>query len=189
MPNWPMRLAASLPASSAASLSRKARVPERAIVPSASTSSSRLMPTPLSLKADRLGVGIDGDLNGERPAGLDQLGLGDRLVAQLLARVGGVGDELANENVAIRVDGMDHEMQQPRNVGLEALRFRVVARREGDVRGQIRLVKKRKPRAGPRQARRRRTYRRKDGRFQVAPRECRPRQKKADRLGGGPPIR
>ena len=125
MPNWPMRSAASLSASSAASLSRKARVPERAMVPSASTSSSRLMPTPLSVKVNRLGFRVDGDRDDEWPAALDQLGLGDRLVAQLLAGVGGVGDEFAHENVAIRIDGMDHEVQQPRNVGLEALRFRL----------------------------------------------------------------
>ena len=61
------------------------------------------------------------------PALADQFGLGDRLVTQLLASVRGVGDQLANENVPVRIDGMDHEMQQTRDVGLEILRLRVFA--------------------------------------------------------------
>ena len=48
MPNWPIIAAASLLASSAASLSRKASVPERAMVPRPLIKSSRVMPTPLS---------------------------------------------------------------------------------------------------------------------------------------------
>ena len=79
------------------------------------------MPMPLSEKVTRLGVGIDRDLDRERRAVLDQFRLGDRLVAQLLAGVGGVGDELADENLPVGIDRMDHELQQARNVGLEAL--------------------------------------------------------------------
>ena len=58
MPNWPMRAAASLLASSAASLSRKALVPERAMVPSPLVKSSRVMPTPLSEKVSVLASGL-----------------------------------------------------------------------------------------------------------------------------------
>ncbi len=72
-------------------------------------------------ESQRLGVGIDRDLDREGRSVRDQLGLGDRLVAQLLAGVGGVGDELADENLAVGIDRMDHELQQARNVGLEAL--------------------------------------------------------------------
>ena len=72
-------------------------------------------------EGQRLGVGIDRNLDRERSAVLDQFGLGDRLVAQLLAGVGGVGDEFADEDLAVGIDRMDHEMQQARNVGLEAL--------------------------------------------------------------------
>ena len=68
-----------------------------------------------------LGVRIDRDFDRERRAVLDQFRLGDRFVAQLLAGVGGVGDELADENLPVGIDRMDHEMQQARNVGLEAL--------------------------------------------------------------------
>ena len=76
-------------------------------------------------EGQRLGVGIDRDLDRERSAVLDQFRLGDRLVAQFLAGVGGVGDELADENLAVGIDRMDHQMQQARNVGLEALGARL----------------------------------------------------------------
>ncbi len=72
-------------------------------------------------KGQRLGVGIDRDLDRERRAVLDQLGLGDRFVAQLLAGVGRVRDEFADENLSVGIDRMDHQLQQARNVGLEAL--------------------------------------------------------------------
>ena len=72
-------------------------------------------------EGQRLGVGIDRDLDRERSAVLDQFRLGDRLVAQLLAGVGGVGDEFADENLPVGIDRMDHQLQQARNVGLEAL--------------------------------------------------------------------
>ena len=91
------------------------------MVPSASTSSSRLMPTPLSEKAIVFASGSMAIWMRERFAGLDQFGLGDRLVAQLLAGVGGVRDELAHEDVAVRIDRMDHQVQEARDVGLETL--------------------------------------------------------------------
>ena len=101
-----------------------------------SVRSSRVMPTPLSETVSVLASGIDRDLDRERRAVLDQFGPGDRLVAQLLAGVGGVGDELADENLAVGIDRMDHEMQQARNVGLEALRGRGFAGRGLGVGGQ-----------------------------------------------------
>ena len=130
MPNWPISDVASLASLSglsAASRSRKARVPERAIVPSASTRSSRLMPTPLSVKVSVFLSGSTADRDGEGSPAFDQLGLGDRLVAQLLAGVGGVGDEFAHEDVAVGIDRMHHQVQQPRNVGFETLGFRAAA--------------------------------------------------------------
>jgi hypothetical protein len=59
------------------------------------------MPTPLSEKVAVIGVRIDRDLDRERSAILDELGRGDRLIAQLLTGVGGVGDELADENFPV----------------------------------------------------------------------------------------
>ena len=88
-------------------------------------------------EGQRLGVGIDRDLDRERSAVLDELGLGDRLVAQLLAGVGGVGDELADEDLAVGIDRMDHQMQQARNIGLEALRLGGLGGRGLGVGGQV----------------------------------------------------
>ena len=189
MPNWPMRLAASL-----LGVFRGEHVEEGARA-RARDRAERLdefltaHADAVVAECDGLRFRVDGDLNGEGPAALDQLGPGDRLVAQLLAGVGGVGDEFANENVAIRIDGMDHQMQQPRNVGLEALRFRLVARLGRDVAGQIRLVKigvlaPDRPTGAP-------AALISPQRREVSSRRAkrRSRQKKADRLGGGPPIR
>ena len=94
------------------------------MVPSASTRSSRLMPTPLSAKVSVLASVSTAMRDGEGRAVGDKFGLGDRLVAQLLAGVGRVGDELADEDVALGIDGMHHQVQQPRNVGFETLGFR-----------------------------------------------------------------
>ncbi len=61
----------------------------------------------------------DGD---ERRASLGgQRLVGQRLVAQLLAGVGGVGDEFAQEHVALGIDGMRHHLQQARHVGGKAV--------------------------------------------------------------------
>ena len=87
-------------------------------------------------KGERLGVGIDRDLDRERRAVLDQLRLGDQFVAELLAGVGRIGDELADENLPVGIDRMDHEVQQARNVGLEALRAGGFAGRGLGVGGQ-----------------------------------------------------
>ena len=126
MPNWPISAlaSASFSALSAASRSRKARG-------AGAGDGAERVDEVLAAHADavvgegqRLVLGVDGDGDGERPAALDQFGLGDRFVAQLLAGVGGVGDEFANENVAVRIDRMHHQVQQPRNVGFETLGFR-----------------------------------------------------------------
>ena len=53
----------------------------------------------------------------------DEFGMREGFVTQLLAGVGGVGDQFAHENVALGIDRMHHQMQQARNVGLEILRL------------------------------------------------------------------
>ena len=135
MPNWPISACASLLASSAVSLSRNALVPERAIVPRPAVRSSRRHADAVIGDGQRL-VGIERDGDDERPA-LGQFGPGDRLVAQLLAGVGGVGDELADKNFPVGIDRMDHQMQQARDVGLEALRLGCFGRRGLGVGGQM----------------------------------------------------
>jgi len=44
----------------------------------------------------------------------------DRLVAELVAGVRGVGDQ---EDVALRIDGVHHQVQQLENLGLGGLRM------------------------------------------------------------------
>jgi hypothetical protein len=50
-----------------------------------------------------------------------QLRPGDRLVAQLVAGVGGVGDQLAQEDVGLRIDRVNHQVQQFGDFGLEGV--------------------------------------------------------------------
>ena len=102
-----------------------ALVPERAMVPSASTNSSRLMPMPLSSTASsRLSASIAMRDARLRIVG-EEGGRGDGLVAQPLAGVGGVGDELAEEDVLVGIDRVHHQVQQPRDVGFEDAAFRL----------------------------------------------------------------
>ena len=54
----------------------------------------------------------------------DEFGLGDRLVAQLVEGIGGVGDEFAQEDVAVGIDRMHHEMQELGDLRLELMRLR-----------------------------------------------------------------
>ena len=121
MPNCPMRAEASLLASSAASLSRNAlragagdgAKPAREVFAGHADA--------IVGEGQRFGVRIDLNSIANGVAVLDQFGPGDRFVAQLFAGVGGVGDKLADENLPVRIDRMDHEVQQARNIGLEAL--------------------------------------------------------------------
>jgi len=66
-------------------------------------------------------VGLDADL-GRRPVG-DQIGRRDRLVAQPVAGVGGVGNQFTQENIGLRIDRMHHQVQQFGDLGLERLGF------------------------------------------------------------------
>ena len=93
------------------------------MVPRFSTSSSRSMPMPLSamVSVPAASSGQDAD----RQLGLvaEQLRLRDRLVAQLVAGVGGVGDQLAQEDLAVGVDRVHHQVEEPRDLGLKGVDF------------------------------------------------------------------
>jgi hypothetical protein len=52
-----------------------------------------------------------------------QRGIGQALEAQLVGGVGGVGNEFAQENVLVGIQGMDHQLQQLFDFGLEAQGF------------------------------------------------------------------
>ena len=62
------------------------------------------------------GVGHEPDLELGRGR---EVGTAQRLEAQLVERVRGIGDELAKEDVLVRVEGVDHEVQQLPDFGLE----------------------------------------------------------------------
>ncbi len=49
--------------------------------------------------------------------------VGQRLIAQLLAGVGGVRQKFAQKNIAVGIDRMHHEMEQPRDICLKGLRL------------------------------------------------------------------
>ena len=59
---------------------------------------------------------------GRRAIG-DQIGRGDRLIAQLVAGVRRVRNQFAQENVGFRIDRMHHQVQELGDLGLERLGF------------------------------------------------------------------
>ena len=73
--------------------------------------------------------------DGERPGGLvrgdadagfagqGQSRVGERLEAAAIGRVGGVGDQLAQEDLALGVEGMDDQIEQAANLGAEVVAF------------------------------------------------------------------
>ena len=71
----------------------------------------------------RLRVGIDGD--GELAASLQQLGTRQRLEAQLVERVRGVGNQLAQEDFLVAVERMDHQLEQLLDLRLKAQGLRL----------------------------------------------------------------
>ena len=72
---------------------------------------------------ERLGRGVGGDDDPELGILGGQLRPGDRQIAQPVAGVGGVGDQLAQEHRAIAVERMGDDIEQPADLGLEAVAF------------------------------------------------------------------
>ena len=58
----------------------------------------------------------------------DEFGLGDRLVTELVAGVGRVRDQLAQEDVALGVDRVHHHVEQVGDFGLEGVGLGAVRR-------------------------------------------------------------
>ena len=81
------------------------------------------MPMPLSAMVSVLAAlsGVMVILRSGSPS--SSSGCGNRLVAQLVERIGGVGDQLAQEDVAVGIDRMHHEMQELGHLGLELVRL------------------------------------------------------------------
>ena len=100
----------------------KARVPERAMVPRLSISSSRVMPMPSSA-ISRVRAGLSGTMRTLAPSGGARAGSVERLEAAAVHRVGGVGDQFAQENFALGIERMHHQVEQPPDLGAEAVAF------------------------------------------------------------------
>ncbi len=103
-------------------------MPERAMVPRLSMISASLMPMPLSLTlkvpALESGVSVTDQL-----IAAQKVRLGDRLEAQFLAGIGGVRDQLAQENLLVRVQRMDDQAQHLLGFRLELLDLRLLRSR------------------------------------------------------------
>ena len=66
--------------------------------------------------------------------GLQQRGVGQRLEAQPVGGIGGIGDQLPEKDLPVAVEGVDHEVQQFLHLGLETVGF---ARSDGHGRGYL----------------------------------------------------
>ncbi|MGY4348180.1 hypothetical protein ACVWXM_004647 [Bradyrhizobium sp. GM7.3] len=71
----------------------------------------------------RSGRLVRNDPDLERVAFAQQRRIRDGLIAQLVAGVRGIGDELAQEDIGLGIDGMHHQVQKLGNLGLEGLRM------------------------------------------------------------------
>ena len=79
-------------------------------------------PDAIVLDREALGILVDGNPNHERIRCEGRIF--QRLIAQLLASVGGVGQKFTQKNVAVGIDRMHHEMQQFGDIRLKCLRLR-----------------------------------------------------------------
>ena len=68
-----------------------------------------------------LGRGVGGDADPELGIAGGQLRPGERQIAQPVAGVRGVGDQLAQEDRALAVERMGDDIEQPADFGLEAV--------------------------------------------------------------------
>ena len=64
------------------------------------------------LDRERARLGVDLERDARLGIVAQQRGVGDRLVAQPLAGVGGVGDQFAQEDVLVGIDRVHHQVQQ-----------------------------------------------------------------------------
>ena len=74
---------------------------------------------PIVLDGEALGILVE--RNPDREGVRRERWVGERLIAQFLASIGGIGKEFAQKNIAIRIDRMHHEMQQFGNIRLKSL--------------------------------------------------------------------
>ena len=91
------------------------------MVPRCSITSSRFMPMPLSRTVTVRASLSHSTSMAKLAVALEQALVGQRLEAQLVAGVGGVGDQLPQEDLLVAVEGVDHQIQQLADLGLETV--------------------------------------------------------------------
>jgi hypothetical protein len=72
---------------------------------------------------ERARLAVEGDADLEVGVVLEQRGVAQSLEAQLVGGVGGVGNQFAQENVLVGIQGMDHQLEELLDFGLEAEGF------------------------------------------------------------------
>ena len=102
------------------SLLKNSRVPDRAMVPRLAIGLVATHPDAVVDDRQAPGGAIDGDTDPEFAVALVDLVVVDREEAQLVAGVRSIGDQFAQEDLAVAVEGMDHQIQQLPDLGLEA---------------------------------------------------------------------
>ncbi len=75
-------------------------------------------PDPVVLDGKRAGFGIYQELDLQLVFG-ENVGVGEPFEAQAIQGVGGVGNQLAHEDVFVRIEGVDHEVEEFLDLGLE----------------------------------------------------------------------
>jgi hypothetical protein len=100
------------------------------------------MPMPLSLMVEGPGGGVDRQVDLQLRV-VGQLGAGDLLEPALVEGVGGVGDQLAEEDVLVGVERVDHQVEELLHLGLEFVTFGALGH------GAVSIVSPRPPRKPP----------------------------------------
>ena len=62
---------------------------------------------------------VRNDVNAEILAGVQLARVGERLIADLVEGIGGIGEEFSQENLLVGIDSVDDEREQLRNLSLE----------------------------------------------------------------------
>ena len=64
------------------------------------------------LDGQRVGFGVGANADGERQVWIEHVAVGEQLEIQAGEGVGSVGDQLAQEDLALGVEGMDQDIEQ-----------------------------------------------------------------------------
>ena len=85
-------------------------------------------PDPVVRHGDRPRLGVVGDPDPQRPLFLRVLAAGKQFQPQPVDGIGGVRDQLAQEDLLVAVQRVDHQVQELHHLGLEAERLLILRR-------------------------------------------------------------